>query len=641
MMAGPSAFGRSVRRRGGPLKAALGDVLMDAAFDATALEHHPEAVVVLDPSGMVLHWNRAAEALFEYGAAEVARKACSDFVVAPDHADSFARLLHKAGVESLSVDDFLCHRKDGTCLQVRASAKAVRGADGVVDCVVVTLNDVTRQTRLRDTRLAEARYADLLDDIPDAILIVNAAGLIVMANAPAQALFGDTREALIGRPVEALLHDRGHGSQAGHRARFYARQQRTTGAELRLYGRRRDGREFPAEIRLNPLPDNVLVLCAVRDLSHREEDFSKAEGKFRDLLESAPDAMVIVDAGGRIVLVNSQAVQLFGWSRGELLGQPIETLVPLRYRGSHTAHRQGYASERRVRQMGAGLELLGLRKDGNEFPIEVSLGPIETEDGPLVVSAIRDASDRKRIEQTLHEASRLKSEFLAGMSHELRTPLNGILGFSELLVDQRLGPLNDKQREYIGDIHQCGKHLLELINDVLDLSKVEAGKMEVYAEAFPLPGAVASVCSMLTPMARKKRIRLLTQIPDGLGEVLLDAQKVKQILFNLLSNAVKFTDEGGQVMVSLEADADLGVILKVRDNGIGIAADDLHRLFEVFHQLDGGASRRHEGTGLGLALTRKLVELQGGRITVHSTPGEGSTFEVWLPREYAAAARPA
>lgn len=615
---------------------------MDAPLHAKALEHSPDAVLVLDASGRVLHWNRAAEAMFGYAAAEAAGKACSDFVVAPDHAHAFAELLHKAVVEHLGVDEFVCLRKDRTGLQVSASAKAVRGADGAVDSLELTLKDVTQLTWLRDTRLAEARYADLLDDIPDAILIVNATGLIVMVNVAAQALFGDTREALVGRPVDALLHDRQPGSQAALRGHFVVRPgQRTTGAELALHGRRRDGREFPVGMRLNALPADALVMCAMRDLSHRVGAFGNAEAKFRDLLESAPDAMVIVDAGGHIVLVNSQAVQLFGWSRGELLGQPIETLVPMRYRGSHTAQRQGYASQRKVRQMGAGLDLLGLRKDGSEFPIEVSLGPIETEEGPLVLSAIRDASDRKRIEQTLQEASRLKSEFLAGMSHELRTPLNGILGFSELLVDQRLGPLNDKQREYIGDIHQCGKHLLQLINDVLDLSKVEAGKMEVYAEAFALQDAVASVCSLVSPMARTKRIRLATQIPDGLGEVLLDAQKVKQILFNLLSNAIKFTNEGGQVLVSLEADADMGVILKVRDDGVGIAAAEMHRVFEVFHQLDGRASRRHEGTGLGLALTRKLVDLQGGRITVQSTPGVGSTFEVWLPREYRASARAA
>lgn len=315
-----------------------------------------------------------------------------------------------------------------------------------------------------------------------------------------------------------------------------------------------------------------------------------------------------------------------------MLGQPIETLVPPRYRGDHFKSRNGFFDRPKMRRMGAGLELQGLRRDGSEFPVEISLSPIETEDGLLVASAIRDASDRKRIEHKLEEANRLKSEFLASMSHELRTPLNGILGFSELLVDQRIGPLNQKQIEYITDIHQCGRHLLQLINDVLDLSKVEAGKMEAYAETFDMLATIASVCAVVAPIARKKHILVGTDVPAAMPPVTLDAQKVKQILFNLLSNAIKFTEDNGQVTLALELDGEAGVRIRVIDTGIGITAADQARLFGAFVQLDSGASRRHDGTGLGLALTRKLVELQGGRITVQSEPGKGSVFSVWLPR---------
>jgi len=254
---------------------------------------------------------------------------------------------------------------------------------------------------------------------------------------------------------------------------------------------------------------------------------------FRDLLESAPDAMVIVDETGRIVLVNSQTVALFGWQREELLGEPVETLIPHRFRGQHPGHRAGFFAQPKVRQMGAGLDLFGLRKNNTEFPVEISLSPIQTEDGLLVASAIRDASERKRAEQLLQEANRLKSEFLANMSHELRTPLNGILGFSELLVDQRAGALNDKQREYLTDIHECGKHLLQLINDVLDLSKVEAGRMELWPETFSPSTAVSAVCALVGPIARKKRIRL-TPAADmwSLGMIVVEACSQRTPVWN-------------------------------------------------------------------------------------------------------------
>ena len=216
--------------------------------------------------------------------------------------------------------------------------------------------------------------------------------------------------------------------------------------------------------------------------------------------------MVIVDADGRIVLVNSQAQRLFGWERGELLGQAVEMLVPPRFRQDHAAHRGGFFSRPKVRQMGAGLDLYGLRKDGSEFPVEISLSPIQTEDGPLVASAIRDGSERKRVQHALHEANRLKSEFLANMSHELRTPLNAILGFAELLVDRRLGTLSEQQSEYLGYIHQCGKHLLQLDQRRARPVEGRAGKMEVNAELFSPRMAIASVCALVALMARKKRI---------------------------------------------------------------------------------------------------------------------------------------
>ena len=225
----------------------------------------------------------------------------------------------------------------------------------------------------------------------------------------------------------------------------------------------------------------------------------------------------------------------------------------------------------------------------------------------------------------------MKSEFLANMSHELRTPLNCVIGFTEFLVDEKPGPLNAKQKEYLTDVHNSSRHLLELINDVLDLAKVESGKTELYPETFSLAKAIEEVCAVARGIAGKKRVALEWNVAPELGCVTLDQQKFKQVCFNLLSNAVKFTDSGGSVKIDALARETGRFEARVTDTGIGIRKEDLPRLFREFEQLETGADRRFEGTGLGLALTKKLVEAHGGRVAVESEYGKGSAFSVNLP----------
>jgi PAS domain S-box-containing protein len=381
---------------------------------------------------------------------------------------------------------------------------------------------------------------------------------------------------------------------------------------------------------------------------------SSLESRFRKLLEAAPDAILEVNQEGRITLLNEAVERMFGYSHDELLGLSVDQLVPAAMRGGHGQHRTAYANRPKTRPMGTGLELQGQRKDGSLFPVEISLSPNWIEGSLHVIASVRDITERKTVEDRIRalreqytaeltikneqlearnreveRANRQKNEFLASMSHELRTPLHTIIGFSELLTEQLEGPLGEKQQRFVGHILQDARHLLELINEILDISKIESGRLELKRESFDFSQCLEEVLAGIRHQAATKNITLENQnrFHDSLYA---DRLRVKEILYNLLSNAVKFTPEGGRVWVEAFSEGDT-LHVSVSDTGIGIPEEEHPSIFEKFYQVGDAAGGVREGTGLGLPITKHLVELHGGAINVESRPGQGSSFRMTFP----------
>jgi signal transduction histidine kinase len=354
------------------------------------------------------------------------------------------------------------------------------------------------------------------------------------------------------------------------------------------------------------------------------------------LLEMSGDGLMALTASGEVLSCNGAAAALFGFGGTQVVGATLAAAL------ARTAFADAPVA-RVLAECGArGSASFKLPRpgiDGAMDELVVSLQAI-TSDGEQVIllrgtAQLEEATRRTELEaqnKRIQEANRLKSEFVANMSHELRTPLNSVIGFAELMASGRVGPISAPHKEYLGDILTSSKHLLQLINDVLDLAKIESGKIEIRPEPMAPGKLVIEVRDVLRGLAAERRTKVEVRIDDRLTGVSLDPAKFKQVLYNYLSNAIKFTPEGGRVVVSVTAQGSDQLRIDVEDTGIGIREDDLHRLFIEFQQLDPGTAKTYAGTGLGLAVTKRIVEAQGGTIAVKSALGRGSTFSAVLPR---------
>ncbi|MFC5354271.1 response regulator [Azospirillum himalayense] len=403
----------------------------------------------------------------------------------------------------------------------------------------------------------------------------------------------------------------------------------------------------------------ILLFTAVLTLLHRKDaQLEDGNARFNTLLETAVEGILTVRVDGVIETANSAAHRIFGYPPGGLVGRDVQELMEPQHHGAHSRIMEAIAAGTRRIGPNFSREVNGLRMNGEVFPLDLSLAEVQTQQGILFAAFFRDLSERKRVERALTDAKekaeagqRSKMEFLATMSHEIRTPMNGVIGMAGLLQETNL---DEEQRGYADTIRDSAESLLTIINDILDFSKIDAGRLTLEITDFEAVPLVESVVELLAPRAAAKGLELASYVPPALhGPLRGDPGRLRQILINLAGNAVKFTDQGSvTIVLSVEPDSlssegngaepeDAGgkppqdtpvtVRFEVRDTGIGIAATDHKRLFSMFSQVDGSSARRHGGTGLGLAICKRLTELMGGRIGVHSMPGEGSVFWAVIP----------
>ena len=484
--------------------------------------------------------------------------------------------------------------------------------------------------RLMSTQtLPSAVAMEILRASTEAMVITNADGLIVFVSRAAEILFGYGASEMLGEPVEALLPQAQRDQHRVSRdAYLNSPRSRPMRSGLELYGSRKDGTQFRTEVSLTPVDtsDGLLVVSSIREIGAGDE----SEAYFRTLLESAPDAMIIVDEGGKIAIVNGQAESMFGYDRGEMLGHSVEFLLPERLRKHHVSHRQGFTASARIRPMGAGLELIGLRKDNSEFPVEISLSPVPTTTGTFVSSVIRDVSRRKRMEQEIiaaHEAAeranKANSAFLAAASHDLRQPVQALSLLNGAL---RRTVKDERALEMIEHQENSLTAMTNLLNSLLDISRLDAGAVSPDFEAFPMQRLIDRLSPEFSRQASHKGLDFSSR--SGVVVVRSDPNLLSEIIQNLVSNAIRYTEKGSVSLVCNERDG--RCFIEVKDTGIGIESDQLDAIFREFYQCRSRRANK-EGFGLGLAIVRRLADLLELDITVKSDPEMGSCFSVSLP----------
>jgi PAS domain S-box-containing protein len=670
--------------------------LQDAIFNSAYF-----SCIATDEKGVIQLFNVGAERMLGYAALDVVNRVTHAAISDPQEviaraaalslefktpvAPGFEALVFKASRGIEDIYEMTKVRKNGSRFPAIVSVTALRDAqDRIIGYLLIATDNTARKQAEEALLKAGALQSAIFNSANFSSIATDAKGVIQIFNVGAERMLGYTASDVMNKITPADISD---PQEVIARAKALSLELGTTitpGFEALVFKAsrgiediyeltyiRKDGSRFPAIVSVTALRDsqeNIIgyLLIGTDNTARKEVEAAQAllDQRLRDqqfytrsLIESNIDALMTTDPAGIISDVNQQMVALTGRTRDELIGAPCKNFFTDPARAEAAIKR--VLTENKV----SNYELTVRAQDGEETVVSYNAATFHNRDRKLqgVFAAARDVTERKLFERALEEknaelehASRMKSEFLATMSHELRTPLNAIIGFSEALKDGLMGVLNDIQVEHIGDIFSSGQHLLALINDILDLSKVEAGMMALELEAADLPSLLSNSLSIVKEKAGAQRISLELETGEDLGAIQLDVRKTKQIVYNLLSNAVKFSADGGRVTLRARrvprsavgtlagawpvhsfplVDNEYNEFLQlcIGDSGMGISRENMAKLFQAFSQIDSSLARKFEGTGLGLAMVKLLAELHGGTVAVASAEGEGACFAAWLP----------
>ncbi|MFT5544031.1 MAG: PAS domain S-box-containing protein [Arenicella sp.] len=502
-------------------------------------------------------------------------------------------------------------------------------------------NDIPNE--LGDTKRLKA----VIDNVIDGIITISDKGLVDSFNYAATKIFGYSTDEVIGQNVKILMPEPFHSEHDG-----YLHHHKTTGEKKiigigrEVVGQRKDGSTFPLDLAVSDftIDGQRYFLGIIRDISEHQrtqDELTMVHSKLQGVFNSVIDGVIIIDAKGIIDAFNPAAEDIFGFSEEEMLGKNFKALMPEPYRSGYDGYLNNHLTTGEKKVIGIGREVSGRCKDGSVFPMDLAVSPMQISGKPMFVGLVRNITERKQHEQAIklaklaaESANRMKSEFLANMSHELRTPLNAIIGYSEMLIEDAAEDCNTQTMDDLNKICISGNHLLKLINDVLDLSKIEAGRVELLHEKIDVFAFIQEIGIVVQHQMHNNNNHFEIICAEDIGEIIGDDIKLRQILFNLLSNAAKFTNKG-LVTLSAKREGQQGkqqqLAFAISDTGIGITPKQLNKVFIPFVQADASTTRNFGGTGLGLSICKDICETMGGHIEVQSEAGKGSTFTVSIP----------